>query len=315
MLALALGAAAAWRERRMRIALACAVGCALLRVEAWPFVAAAGVLLWRARPRDRVLLAALAFGIPAAWLVPELIGSATCCARAPARASRTRASRRSRTCLASRRCASRRAAAVAAVGRHRRADRAPRSRGARARRSRRGLDRARRADGAGRLRGRRALCAPRRRARRAQRRGRPRARRTGRGSRPAAASGSRSPPSSSPSPPLPAWRAAGLAVRAGVPVAAGRRPGRRRAGGGGAEAVLACGRPFVGRLRGPLMAYRIGVAKHVVEPDDPPRRRHGLPLRAAPRRGARTAAPRQFAPVARSGELGGARGLRGAPRA
>ena len=50
-------------------------GCALLRVEAWPFAAAAGVVLWRARPQDRALLAALAAAIPAAWLVPELIGS------------------------------------------------------------------------------------------------------------------------------------------------------------------------------------------------------------------------------------------------
>ena len=75
LLALALGAAAAWHERRMRVALACAVGCALLRVEAWPFVALAGALLWRSRPQDRPLLAALAVGIPAAWLVPELLGS------------------------------------------------------------------------------------------------------------------------------------------------------------------------------------------------------------------------------------------------
>ena len=40
---------------------------------------------------------------------------------------------------------------------------------------------------------------------------------------------------------------------------------------GGREAVLACGRPYVGRLRGPLMAYRMDVEKRVVEPDDPPR--------------------------------------------
>src|SRR5829696_2787482 len=75
VLALALGAAAAWHERRMRLALACGVGCALLRVEAWPFLALAGVALWRSRPQDRALLAALAVAIPAAWIVPELIGS------------------------------------------------------------------------------------------------------------------------------------------------------------------------------------------------------------------------------------------------
>jgi hypothetical protein len=40
---------------------------------------------------------------------------------------------------------------------------------------------------------------------------------------------------------------------------------------GGRDAVLACGRPYVGRLRGPLMAYRMDVEKRVIEPDDPPR--------------------------------------------
>jgi hypothetical protein len=40
---------------------------------------------------------------------------------------------------------------------------------------------------------------------------------------------------------------------------------------GGRDAVLACGRPYVGPLRGPLMAYRMDVPKHAVEPDAPPR--------------------------------------------
>jgi hypothetical protein len=39
---------------------------------------------------------------------------------------------------------------------------------------------------------------------------------------------------------------------------------------GGREAVLACGRPYVGPLRGPLMAYKLDVRKRVVEPDDRP---------------------------------------------
>ena len=39
---------------------------------------------------------------------------------------------------------------------------------------------------------------------------------------------------------------------------------------GGPKAVLACGRPYVGPLRGPLLAYHLGVPKHVVEPDRPP---------------------------------------------
>ena len=66
--------------------------------------------------------------------------------------------------------------------------------------------------------------------------------------------------------------------------------------------MLACGRPYVGPLRGPLMAYRIGVAKHVVEPDAPPRP-PGVVFRSAlhaPRRPA-PAAPPPFAEIARAG--------------
>ena len=40
---------------------------------------------------------------------------------------------------------------------------------------------------------------------------------------------------------------------------------------GGREAVLACGRPFVGPYRGPLMAYALDVTKRTVEPDAAPR--------------------------------------------
>jgi hypothetical protein len=75
VIALALLGAEAWRGGRYRAALACGVGCALLRVEAWPFVLAAGVVLWRRRAVDRRLLAACAVAVPALWLVPELIGS------------------------------------------------------------------------------------------------------------------------------------------------------------------------------------------------------------------------------------------------
>ena len=42
------------------------------------------------------------------------------------------------------------------------------------------------------------------------------------------------------------------------------------AAAGGREAVLRCGRPYVGPLRGPLMAYRLDVHKREVEPDAPP---------------------------------------------
>jgi hypothetical protein len=74
-IALALAGVEAWRGRRPRVALACAVGCALLRVEAWPFVLAFGILLWRRRPQDRALLVACAVAIPALWFVPEWLGS------------------------------------------------------------------------------------------------------------------------------------------------------------------------------------------------------------------------------------------------
>jgi len=40
---------------------------------------------------------------------------------------------------------------------------------------------------------------------------------------------------------------------------------------GGRRAVLACGRPYVGPYRGPLMAYALRVAKRAVEPDAAPR--------------------------------------------
>jgi hypothetical protein len=49
---------------------------------------------------------------------------------------------------------------------------------------------------------------------------------------------------------------------------------------GGRAAVLACGRPYVGPLRGPLTAYRLYVPKRAVEPDDPPRA-PGVVLRSA----------------------------------
>ena len=74
-IALALAAVEAWRAGRFRAALACGLACALLRVEAWPFLLAAGALLWRRRPEDRPLLAACALAVPALWFVPEWLGS------------------------------------------------------------------------------------------------------------------------------------------------------------------------------------------------------------------------------------------------
>jgi hypothetical protein len=74
-IALGLTGLAAWRAGRPRAALACGVGCALLRVEAWPFLLAFGLLLWRRRPQDRALLVACAIAVPALWFVPEWLGS------------------------------------------------------------------------------------------------------------------------------------------------------------------------------------------------------------------------------------------------
>jgi hypothetical protein len=75
VIALALAAAEAWRSGRVRLAMACAVGCGLLRVEAWPFLLAGGAWLWRRAPEQRPAIAAAAALIPAAWLGPELAGS------------------------------------------------------------------------------------------------------------------------------------------------------------------------------------------------------------------------------------------------
>ncbi|HEX2071464.1 MAG TPA: hypothetical protein VHF90_07435 [Thermoleophilaceae bacterium] len=75
LLALGLVGLEAWRVGRPRAAVACAVACCLLHVEAWPFAAAFGLLAWLRRPRDRPLLVAAAVAVPILWLVPEWIGS------------------------------------------------------------------------------------------------------------------------------------------------------------------------------------------------------------------------------------------------
>jgi hypothetical protein len=74
-IALALAAIEAWRAGRFRAAILAGVGCALLRVEAWPFLLAAGVVLWRRQPEQRALLVACAVAVPVAWFVPEWLGS------------------------------------------------------------------------------------------------------------------------------------------------------------------------------------------------------------------------------------------------
>ena len=74
-LALALGAITAWRAGRPGLALALGAACGLVRVEAWPFLAVAGLVLWRRSPRLRPAVAAVAVAVPALWFVPEWLGS------------------------------------------------------------------------------------------------------------------------------------------------------------------------------------------------------------------------------------------------
>ena len=88
--ALVLLGVLAWWAGTPRAVCACAVACALLRVEAWPFAVAVGVLLWRSdvgsgrgasrrsgatAARLRPWLAAAAVLVPVAWFLPEWIGS------------------------------------------------------------------------------------------------------------------------------------------------------------------------------------------------------------------------------------------------
>ena len=71
----ALGAIACWRAGRVRTALVLGTACALLRVEAWPFLAMAGAVAWRRDPGARACLGGLAVLVPAAWFLPEWLGS------------------------------------------------------------------------------------------------------------------------------------------------------------------------------------------------------------------------------------------------
>ncbi len=319
VLALALGSAAAWRERRMRIALACAVGCALLRVEAWPFVAVAGVALWRSRPQDRLLLVALVAGVPAAWLLPELIGSGDLL-RSGARAREPNPGQPALAAMPG--LAALRVAAalplwplwagvvmlvamwVRGSSRSARAALVPAAAGAAwialvALMAQAGFSGEPRYALPGAaliaLSGAVGLVFAARTLAAVAPRGGPRGR---------------------------LQSVATLAVVALVALAAAPRladlPTLRSeqayqwrlagdladavAAAGGADAVLTCGRPYVGRLRGPLMAYRMGVAKHAVEPDDPPRP-PGVVFRSALHQAsaATPAAPAQFSEIARAG--------------
>jgi hypothetical protein len=75
VIALGLGALEAAHRRRRGTVLACVTAAALLRVEAWPALLLVLALAWRDASADRRLLAAIALAVPAAWFGPELAGS------------------------------------------------------------------------------------------------------------------------------------------------------------------------------------------------------------------------------------------------
>lgn len=299
VLAFALGGALAWNTGRTRVALVCAIGCALLRVEAWPFVLALGAVMWVRRPEDRPLLLAGAVLVPGAWLVPEWIGSGDllrsgeraripnpgqpALADVPALAALETAVRGPMWPLW---------LGVAALGALRaRAALVPAAAGAawlalvalmaqvgfsgESRYALPGAALIAFSGAVGLVLGARALPAALRRAT-------------------AVACAVALVVAAMPR----LADVAGLrATQAYQWQLAGDLAEAVRAAGG-REAVLACGRPYVGRLRGPLLAYRLGVAKRMVEPDDPPRP-PGVVFRSALSRSATAApvAPAAFAPM------------------
>src|SRR3954454_10303927 len=75
LVALVLGAVERHLAGRPRAAFLLAVGAALLRPEAWPFVGLYGLWLFWREPRTRALVAAGFAALPALWLLPEWWGS------------------------------------------------------------------------------------------------------------------------------------------------------------------------------------------------------------------------------------------------
>ena len=73
LVALVLGAVRTALGGRVRWALLLGAAAALLRPEAWPLLALYGVWCWRGDPRSRPLMAAVAAGVAALWLAPELL--------------------------------------------------------------------------------------------------------------------------------------------------------------------------------------------------------------------------------------------------
>ena len=276
LLALALTALEAWRAGRARLSIACAVACGLLRVETWPFLIWAAAVTWRCRPQYRPLVVTAALLVPAAWFVPEMIGSGD-----PLRsAARARVPNPGNPALA----------AVPALESLREAAAVPpwpvwgglavlvwQARAKRDRLARAALAPAAAgfvwvglvavmAQGGFSGQGRYALP----------------------GAALVALSGGvglARATALARSKATPAAVASVLMVLAAAPRAAELSEvraaqahqwhlhsdlSRAVAAMGGGESVLACGRPYVGPVRGPLTAWHLHVAKHVVEPDEPP---------------------------------------------
>ena len=281
VLALALAAAALWDEGRIGWALVCGAACALLRVEAWPFLAVAGVVAWRRRPDLRPALLGLAVAIPAAWLVPEWLGSGDVLRSG----SRARIPNPGQPALAGfPALASLRAAAAippwpvwiglaVLVARRDRRALAPVAAGA-------------------------AWCLLVALMAQAGFSGEPRYALPG-AALIALAGASAARTGTVPFLARRQVAAVGFAVVAIVwaaPQIAGvhrdqahawalqRDLGAAIEAAGGRERLLACGTPYTGRLRGPLLAYRLGVRKRDVEPDAPPRA-PGVTFRSALRSG------------------------------
>lgn len=75
LVALVLGAIERELAARRGQALALAAAAALLRPEAWPFLALYGFWLWRSDPSLRRWLVVAALAVPLLWLIPDLAGS------------------------------------------------------------------------------------------------------------------------------------------------------------------------------------------------------------------------------------------------